>query len=89
MKKIISAVALATTISTANAMAVPRYIGAQHAVSNYQYHTGYRHGKDDAYAHVARTLFVAGAIVIAGTLIYHLGEGSNWTANEKGIVYKF
>lgn len=89
MKKLISAVALAATISTANAMPAIHTNNPGPLPHNAGYDTGYRHGKDDAYNHVARTLFVAGAIVIAGTLIYHFSQDSNWTANEKGIVYKF
>jgi len=88
MKKLLTAAVLATTIGTAQAVPAmtrptptPTY--------NSGYHVGYNHGKNDAYANVARTAFFVGVVVIAGVLIYHAGEQSRWTANDKGVVYRF
>lgn len=90
MKKIISAVALAASISTADALAVPNYIGVPRPAPNYQYEVGYRHGKNDAYHNVATTLFVVGAIAIAGVVVYHLGENSRLGFNDEGqVTYRF
>lgn len=91
MKKLVSVLALATSISTADALAVPNYIGVPRPAPNYQYEVGYRHGKNDGYHNVATTLFVVGAIAIAGVVIYHLGEenGSRWGVSENGLTYKF
>lgn len=91
MKKIISAVALATSISTANAMATVNQPNPIHPHYNHNYSVGYNHGKHTAYQNVATTLFVVGAIAIAGVVIYHLGEdnGSRWGVSENGLTYKF
>ena len=53
------------------------------------YHTGYHQGKQDAYSNIGRTAFIVGAVVIASVMIYELGRESRWTANEKGVVYRF
>lgn len=91
MKKIISAVALATTIGTAQAVPTINQINYSHPSYNHAYNTGYRHGKNTAYQNVATTLFVVGAIAITGVIVYHLGEekSSRWDVNDKGVVYRF
>lgn len=91
MKKIISAVALATSISTANAMPTVNQLNPVRPHYNYNYSVGYNHGKHTAYQNFATTLFVVGAIAIAGVVIYHLGEenGSRWGVSENGLTYKF
>lgn len=53
------------------------------------YNVGYHHGKTDAYNNVARTAAIVGVVVIASVVIYELGRESRWTANEKGVVYRF
>ena len=89
MKKLIAGLALATTIGTAQAVPSIHQINQSHPSYNYAYNTGYRHGKNDGYHNVATTLFVVGAIAIAGVVVYHLGQESRWTANDKGVVYRF
>lgn len=89
MKKLLTATILATTIGTAQAVPSIHAISTPHPTYNASYNAGYREGKDDAYAHVARTAFVVGAVVIAGVLVYHFGKETRWTANEKGVVYRF
>lgn len=89
MKNLIAGIALATTIGTANAMPTLHQINQTQPSYNYAYNTAYHRGKNDAYHNVATTLFVVGAIAIAGVVVYHLGEESRWTANDKGVVYRF
>lgn len=90
MRKIITSALIAAALGLSNpAVAVSR--------TNYNpynnYHSGYNHGykdgKHDAYMNVGRTLVITGAVVIAGIIIYELGRDSRWTANEKGVVYRF
>lgn len=88
IKKIISAVALATSISTANAMAVPSYIGTPHIAPTTPYNVGYRHGKNDAFHTVATVAVVTGFLVAAGIVIYNASY-SRWGVNDKGVVYRF
>lgn len=88
MKKLLTAAVLATTIGTAQA--VPAMTRPYpHPTYNNGYHVGYNHGKNDAYANVARTAVIVGAVVIATVVIYQLGKESRWTTNEKGVVYRF
>lgn len=91
MKKLIAGIALATTLGTSNAMSIPAYIGAPRP-THYDagYHNGYRHGKADTYKRVATTVVITGAVVMAGILIYKLGEDSRWGMNNEGqVTYKF
>lgn len=88
MKKIISAVALATSISTANAMAIPSYIGTPRPTPATSYDIGYRHGKNDAFHTVATVAVVTGILVAAGIVIYKASD-SRWGVNDKGVVYRF
>ena len=88
MKKLLTAAVLATTIGTAQA--VPAMIRPTPTPTyNSGYNVGYHRGKNDAYNNVARTAVIVGAVVIAGVIIYHLGEESRFTTNEKGVVYRF
>lgn len=89
MKKLIAGIALATTIGTANAVPAIHGLTPAHTTHNYNYSVAYHQGKNAAYQNVATTLFVVGAIAIAGVVVYHLGEESRWTANDKGVVYRF
>lgn len=89
MKKLVSALALATTISTANAMPTLPHVGTPRPQYNNGYNVGYHHGKSDAYNNVARTAVIVGFTVIAGVIIYKLGQNSRWTTNEKGVTYRF
>ena len=91
MKKIIAGIALATTIGTAQAVPAINQLNPVHPHYSHNYSVGYNHGKHTAYQNVATTLFVVGAIAIAGVVIYHLGEenGSRWGISENGLTYKF
>lgn len=95
MKKLLLAIALATSTTSANALGISNYIGRPQHTSQYSvgYHhgksVGYHQGKSDAYNNVARTLVIGGMVVIAGVIIYKLGQDSRWTANENGVVYRF
>jgi hypothetical protein len=89
MKKIISSLVLATTISTANAMSLPDYVGVPRPQYEHSYNAGYRAGKSHAYNNVARTVVVAGVAIIAGVAIYQLGKESRWGVNQNGVTYKF
>lgn len=89
MKKIISSLVLATTISTANAMSLPDYVGVPRPQYEHSYNAGYRAGKSQAYNNVARTVVVAGVAIIAGVVIYQLGKESRWGVNQNGVTYRF
>lgn len=89
MKKLVSVLALATTISTANAIPTLPHMGTPRPQYNYGYNIGYHNGKHDAYNNVARTAVIVGFTVIAGVIIYQLGKESRWTTNENGVVYRF
>jgi len=88
MKKLLTALVIATTAASASAMPVTHYTRpAPHY--NHAYHAGYHNGKTEAYNHVARALVIGGMIVIGGVIIYRLGQESRWGINESGIVYRF
>lgn len=91
MKKLLIATILsATTIFAANAIPAITPANTTQSLSNNAYHVGYHHGKSDAYNNTARTLFVVGAVAIAGVLIYHLGEDSRWGfTNDGQVAYRF
>ena len=89
MKKLVSVLALTTTISTANAMPTLSYMGTPRPHYNHGYNVGYNNGKHDAYNNVARTAVIVGFAVIAGVIIYKLGQNSRWTTNQNGVVYRF
>lgn len=92
MKKILTILAFILALGTA-ADAMPTLSGSGHITNptNYSasYNTGYRHGKNAAYHNVATTLVTLGAIIIAGIVIYDLGEQSRWTMGEHGVGYRF
>lgn len=89
MKKLVSALALATTISTANAMSLPDYVGVPRPQYEHSYNAGYREGKSHAYNNVARAVVFTGVAIIAGVAIYQLGKESRWGVNQNGVTYKF
>ena len=92
MKKILVALTLALTIGNANALSIAQYIGAvPHHTPQYNngYHNGYNNGKKDAYNNVARTAVVVGLFAVATVIIYQATKETRWTANEKGVVYRF
>lgn len=89
MKKTLIALTLALTIGNANALPTLIEPTDPQPTHNTGYDIGYRHGKNDAYNNVARTLVITGIVIAAGIVIYNAGQESRWTANEKGIVYKF
>jgi hypothetical protein len=89
MKKLISSLVLATTISTANAMPTLPNMGTPRQHYNNSYESGYRAGKSHAYNKVAKVMFFTGFTVIAGVIIYQLGKESRWEVNENGVVYRF
>lgn len=88
MKKLVSVLALATTISTANATPSLRYISRPHPAPATSYDVGYRHGKNDAFHTVATVAVVTGILVAAGIVIYKASD-SRWDVNDKGVVYRF
>lgn len=87
MKKLLTAIILATTIGTATA--APIMTGTATYSNHHIYHNGYSDGKHDAYNNVARTAVIVGFAVIAGVVIYHLGKENRWTTNQNGIAYRF
>ena len=92
MKKLLTATILATTMTSAYAnIRIPPAGYVIQNPSQYQsaYNSGYHKGKQDAYNNVIKTVFVTAFVVAAGTMIYHLGKESRWTANENGVVYRF
>ena len=88
MKKLISALAISTIVSTAQALPNMRPI-AHNPASNTSYNLGYNNGKSHAYERSARTAVIVGVAVIAGVIIYQLGKDSNWGVNQNGVTYKF
>ena len=88
MKKLLTATILATTIGTATA--APIMTTGTTTYSNHHIdHNGYSDGKHDAYNNVARTAVIVGFTVIAGVIIYKLGQNSRWTTNQNGVAYRF
>lgn len=87
MKKLLTATILATTIGTATA--APIMTGTNTYSNHHIYHNGYSDGKHDAYNNVARTAVIVGFAVIAGVVIYKLGQNSRWTTNQNGVAYRF
>ena len=87
MKKLLTAIVIATSCANANAMSSIRHIPMQPHNNSYQ--IGYHTGKQHAYDNVARTVTIVGVAVVAGVIIYQLGKDSRWGANENGITYKF
>ena len=85
MKKILVALALVFGGMSADAATIVRPVPTY----SQGYAAGYSHGKDDAYANVARTDTIVGFVVIASVMIYELGRESRWTTNDKGVVYRF
>lgn len=87
MKKLLTAIIIATSCANANAMSSIRHIPMQPHNNSYQ--IGYHTGKQHAYNNVTRTAVFVGMAVVAGVIIYELGKESRWTANENGIGYRF
>lgn len=90
MKKLLIATILsATTVFAANAMpTITR--AAPRPANNNAYSMGYVRGEHNAYQKTAQTLFIVGAAVIAGVVIYHLGENSRWGfTNDGQVAYRF
>lgn len=87
MKKLLTAIIIATSCANANAMSSIRHIPMQPHNNSYQ--IGYHTGKQHAYNNVARTAVFVGMAVVASVFIYQLGKDSRWGANENGITYKF
>jgi hypothetical protein len=85
MKKILIALAFLMCGVSANAATIIRPVPTY----SQGYHIGYNQGKQDAYNNIGRTVAIVGAVVIASVVIYELGRESRWTANEKGVVYRF
>ena len=91
MKELIAGIAMAVIASTANAMpTLTRPVSVQPS-HDYNYNAAYNAGKDDAYQNVATTLFVLGAAVVVGIVVYELGQesGSRWGLSENGVVWRF
>lgn len=90
MKKLIAGIALATIIGTAQATPVITQGNMTTSSHRNEYSVGYSRGKSDAYNNTARTLFIVGAVVIAGVVIYQLGQDSRWGFNDEGqVIYRF
>lgn len=87
MKKLLTAIIIATSCANANALSSIRHIPMQPHQGSYQ--IGYHTGKQHAYNNVARTAVFVGMAVVAGVIIYELGKESRWTANENGIGFRF
>lgn len=88
MKKLLVALTLALTIGNANA--IPVMTSPSHPTPhNNGYNVGYHNGKKDAYNNVARTAVVVGLFAVATVIIYQATKETRWTANEKGVVYRF
>ena len=89
MKKILIALTVVFSMSAAHAVPAITQMNATRPANNSAYSVGYHHGKSDAYNNTARTLFIVGAVVIAGVVVYHLGQESRWGVSENGLSYKF
>ena len=93
MKKLIAILSVIFAIGTANSAPVSNgavYTPTQinQAYSN-GYNAGYHSGKSDGRTEVAKVVFIAGVVVIAGAIIYNASKESRWATNEKGVVYRF
>lgn len=87
MKKLLISLTVALSVGTASA--VPVMNAPRTNYNQYQHHHTYDDGKRDAYNNVARTAVIVGFAVIAGVIIYKLGQNSRWTTNQHGVAYKF
>ena len=88
MKKLLTAIVIATSCTNANAVsAIKNMIKNPQHYNEYQ--VGYRDGKRSAYNHTAKTMFFIGTAVVASIIIYQLGKQSCWGVNENGITYRF
>lgn len=85
MKKLLTAVIIATSCTNANALASIRHT---HTYQN-SYNIGYNAGKNHAYNNVMKTVAIVWVATVAGIIIYHAGQESRWGANENGITYRF
>lgn len=92
MKKILTILIMSAICSTANAARIITPIRPITPAQTYQngYSAGYHAGKNNAYDHVAKTVFVVSAVVVAGIIVYELGKESRWGINQDGnITYRF
>lgn len=89
MKKTITALTIALSISTAQARTITPQQNNYSSGYSTGYSVGYNNGKNDAYNNTARAVVIIGAVAIATVAVYHLGKNSRWTASENGIGYKF
>lgn len=87
MKKLLTAVIIATSCTNANALASIRQLHTHTHQSSYN--IGYNAGKNHAYNNVMKTVAVVFVATVAGIVIYQAGRESRWGANENGIVYRF
>lgn len=85
MKKLLTAIVIATSCTNANALAGIRHIHTHQS----SYNIGYNTGKNHAYNNVMKAVTVVWIATVAGVIIYHAGKESRWGANENGIVYRF
>ena len=85
MKKLLTAIIIATSCANANALTSIRHIHTHQS----SYNVGYNAGKSLAYNNVMKTVAVVWIATVAGVIIYHAGKESRWGANENGIVYRF
>ena len=85
MKKLLTAIIIATSCTNANALASIRHIHTHQS----SYNIGYNAGKNHAYNNVMKTVAIVWIATVAGVIIYHAGKESRWGANENGITYRF
>ena len=85
MKKLLTAIIIATSCANANASVSVRHTHTHQS----SYNIGYNAGKNHAYNNVAKTVFFVGTAVVAGVIIYQLGKESRWTAHDGQVGYRF
>lgn len=86
MKKILITLAIICLVNPVNAIPTLKNL---HVYQHSEYQRGYRRGKNDAYNHVAKTVFFVGVATITGVMIYQAGKQSRWGVNENGVTYRF
>ena len=91
MKKLLTAIVIATTIGTAQAAsrANPCPSCTTYRAYNAGYKAGRHSGKQDAYDNVLRAAIAVGVVAFVGVVAHEASKPSRLTANQNGIVYRF
>lgn len=91
MKKLLTAIVIATTIGTAQASsrANPCPSCSTYHAYNAGYKAGRHSGKQDAYDNVLRAAIAVGVVAFVGVVAHEASKPSRLTANQNGIVYRF